>query len=234
MNVTTDDGSNRRRTRTRAAWIAVAILVVGGLAWLIVWALGQSERGATTTPAFERYRSAWESAMAKASVDASFPPGPVDLGEVRSAGARSLDATFTAEELEALLAVYRFEAKLSGSTVSLGDPTIALADGRARFEGRIVIDGNAYGAAVDGPARWASGRVDIADRRATVVVEGIELGGERKAKALRAVEDYLSGLVRAAPGLVVRSATISEAGLHVTGTVPVRIGHPAPLADDGE
>lgn len=220
-------GSGRRRAYVAwATGAVVALAVVAGIVWLVLWSLRGAARVDSQT--IEGQRSAWESAMAKASVEATFPGGPVDLEQVRATGAHPFSATFTAEEIDALLAIYRYTRRRQGRDVSLDRASVLLPEpGRAAIRGRIVIDGSSYTAKASGPVRWADGVVVDASS-ATVSVEGFELTGDRKAAALDAIEGYLDGLLAAAPGLVVREATVTSDGLSVRGTAPARLAHPEP------
>lgn len=218
------------KPRSRIAIVVgtiVALATIAGLVWLVLWSLRGD--GDVDSQAYQRQRTAWESAMAKASVEATFPGGPVELDAVRAVGSHPFQATFTAEEIEALLAVYRYTARRQGDEVSFDRVSVLFPQpGRAALRGRITLNGTAYSAKASGPVEWADGVV--VDRSAAdVSVEGFDLSGSRKTDAIAAIEGYLDELLAAAPGLVVKEATVTADGVSVRGTAPVRLEHPKPL-----
>lgn len=206
--------------------ILIGLAVIAALVWLVAWSLG---READMGPSFDENRTAWGSAMAKASVEATFPGGPVDVADIRAVGSRPFSATFSPAELQALLAVYRYRPQ-DADSVSLGSVAVSIPQpGWIALSGRIVLDGTAYSARARGPVSWDGG-VRIDEGAASVSVEGFGLEGEQKRQALNAVEGYMTGLLSAAPGLVIKEATVSQQGIDVTGTAPVRLEHQEPAA----
>jgi hypothetical protein len=112
-----------RALSPRAKWIilTVTFVVIAGMVGLIVWAVSSTGGSSAPRPGFERFEPAWASAMSKASVEATFPAGPVDVTKVRVTGSQSFEATFTGEEMAALLSVYSYEARVSGQTFAIGN-----------------------------------------------------------------------------------------------------------------
>ncbi len=218
----------RKSRRATIVVLALLLLLVTAVGGVTVWALGIRGRtlgAGTQMLSFEQYRAGWESAMQKAEVEAAFPPQPVDLADVGVSGRRPFQATFTAEELTALLNVYRHTAAVSGSDVSLQRVEVALpTPGAASLKGRLVVGSTAYSATIEGPVTYAGGEVN-SPGATSLRVEGFNVGGSRRAQATRAVLDYLNAYLDAAPGLTIDSAEIVSEGVRVTGSAPQRIEH---------
>lgn len=228
MTVSTEDAPTARRRVPVAAIVAgiVGVALIGGLVWLVVWAMGRDT--GVNRPTFDDNRTPWESAMAKASVEATFPGGPVNLADVSSSGAQQFEATFTPEEIAALLAVYRYTAPQEGNSISFDSARLGIPQaGWVTITGRIVVNNTAYSARASGPVTW-DGSLEVDESATRLTVEGFGVDGARKAQAVRAIEDYLTGFIRAAPGLIVREATVSTEGFEVTGTAPAVLEHPEP------
>jgi len=231
--VTTEPAPAQTKPAGRGALVAgvVVLLAVAGIVGLIVWAVVTSDRAAPVShpePSFESYEPGWTSAMAKAGVEATFPGGPVELTEVRPTGRRPFEATFTAEEITALLNVYRFEADLGGQSVSISDATAEFpAPGVGALSGTLSAGGSTYSAAIEGPLVHTAKGID-SPGATSLTVEGFGVGGERRRQATEAMVAYLNRYLMAAPGLTVQSARILEGGLQVSGTAPASLEHPAP------
>jgi len=230
-------GTDDRARSKRRAWIIggsvilLVALIVGGLVALVVWAKGRDKPVTTRTAAsFASYQGAWESAMTKAGVEATYPEGPVDLEQVRPTGGQPFSATFTAEEMAALLAVYRYSSDAFGGDVELRNIEVGFpSQGRASLSGTLTLNGNSYTAVIEAPAYFARDRVVLGRRDARLTVEGFSVGGARREQALRTFADYLNAMLKAAPGLTVEKAQIVEGGVRVEGLAPTKIEHPAPL-----
>lgn len=230
------EGTATQSRRSRA-WIGVVaalvvlVLLVVGTVWLVLYTRrSQSPREAEP---FSQYRSAWESAMAKAGVSATFPKGPVDLTRVRPMGSHSFSATFTGSEVSALLAVYRYRSDAFGDAVDLEKVSVDFPrKGTASLEGRATIEGSTYQASVQAPVSYLVGKLVVDADRTNLSVEGFSIGGRRRAQAVNTLVEYLNSMLSAAPGLQVKSAEIVEGGVRVEGQAPDAIEHPEPLPDN--
>lgn len=171
----------------------------------------------------DEYRTAYESAMAKAGVDAQFPGRAVDLSDVEVTGSQPLDATFTAEEVSALLNIYRF----SGSTdVALSDVDVEFPSaGVVQLSGKLNYQGSSYRATMTAPVAF-DGRI-TSPGATSLNVSGFSVSGQQRTQATQAVVDYFNEALQAAPGLTVESASIGASGVRVQGTAPTSISHPA-------
>jgi len=226
-------GSDDRSGRP-GLWLAVtaAVLVVamGGLVW---WAVARSSRAQTTAtgPGFEQYRSAWESAMGKAGVEASYPGRPIDIEELRTSGLRPFSATFTAEEIGALMNVYPYGARIAGRDVVLTDVVVAFPRaGVASASAKLLTDGTPYSVEVTLPLERTAKGINSTGP-AVLKAEGFSVKGEQKQQAITALVGYLNLYVLAAPGLIVESAEIVEGGLVVSGRAPQSLEHPDTAAE---
>jgi hypothetical protein len=228
MCVSASGDTKRRRVIATVSVVAALALLIGGLVWLVIWAQGRERPAPVRAEPFEQYRPAWESAMRKAGVEATFPAGPVDLSAVRATGATPFSADFTAEEVAALMTVYRFDYEAQGAgTVSVRRPSVEFPEaGWGRLSGRLLFDGSAYKARLEAPATFEDGEVVVGSAGSGLTVEGFSVGGERKTQAVAMVEIYLNALVRAAPGLSVERARIEAGSLRVEGVAPSRLEHP--------
>ena len=216
------------RRKHTGAWIAVvvaalAVLMLGGVVWLVIWSL-HGGGTATNSPAVQ---SAFASAMKKAGVSASYPTAaPVDLTTVKATGSHHFSATFTGDEVSALLDTFSYSAETAGMQVSISRATIAFpAPGTIRLDGQINANGGSYAGAVVAPVTYSAGAVHSTGAT-TLSVEGIAVSAGQRATASGALVDYANSLLGAAPGLVIDTATITAGGVSVTGTAPDSIGYP--------
>jgi hypothetical protein len=222
------DIGTRRGTTRRRHRLSVAVVVTVGLAGLVVWAIAVSRapRRVAEPPSFSRFEQAWTSAMAKAGVEATFPPAPVELTEVVAHGRVAFDATFTADEVTALLNVYPYKAVIGGQQVSFLDPVVAFpAAGTGALSGRLQAGESAYSASIAGPVAYTATGID-SPGATELTVEGFSVGGQRRAQATEAIIAYLNLYLRAAPGLTIERAEIVDGGLHAKGSAPARLEHP--------
>jgi hypothetical protein len=220
------------QTRSRRwLWIALgvlaAVVVVGGLVGIVVWSLTRpSPLQVSAREALLPYRNAWASAMQKASVDATFPVEPIDITSLTAAGTHEFQATFTAEEVTALVTVYRYAP--SGQAVTLSEVAVRFpAAGQAALSGSAVINGSGYSAEIAGPVGYEDGTI-VAQGPISVSVEGFGVGGERRRQATDAALAYLNEFLDAAPGLTVDTAEITADGVVVTGRAPDALFNPVP------
>lgn len=220
----------RRKQRTTVAVVFVSLFVIVGLVIglaLVVNANKPESRGAQV-PTYDSYRTAWESAMAKASVEASFPAEPVALTDIRATGMHTFSATFTAEEISALLTMHTFAYEVNGDDVSLQLPKVTFpAEDTAEFDGYLVYGGTRYRARTTAPVTYEGSDVAIDAGGAELTVEGFNVGGDRRDQALDLVGDYLNALLAAAPQLTVENARIVYGGVEVDGMAPDSIEFPS-------
>lgn len=202
----------------------LAICVVGA----IMWSAG---RGSSAPPAvvdYEAYRASWESAMAKAGVEATFPVSPVYVEEVQASGLQSLSATFTADEVTALVVMYRFDYPVDGGFVSLIRPSVSFpSPGWVSVSGRLAYQGSSYAIQASAPASMHQGRLELDTGSAELVAEGFNVDGERRDQAMRMVGTYVEAFVEGAPRLRIERAEVVEGGVRVVGTAPKRLMNPA-------
>lgn len=203
-------------------------LVSVGLLGLVVWAVWMGTRPTTAPPPppFERFRPAWSSAMARAGVEATFPDAPVELAELTPGGRRAFEATFTAEEITALLNVYRHKDRISGSDVVVDSVAVSFPSaGHVRLSGAIVSGGSRYYIAAEGTASYNAGRIESVGL-SKFEAEGFDIGGARKRQAERALVQYFNAFLDAAPGLTIERAAILDGALAVEGFAPVSLANP--------
>ncbi|MFU8890905.1 MAG: hypothetical protein ACNA76_04490 [Anaerosomatales bacterium] len=216
----------------RATWIIIAVsfVVIVGLVGLVFWAITSSGGGSSAPrPGFERYEGAWASAMAKASVEATFPAGPVDVTAVRVTGSQPLEATFTGEEMAALLSVYRYRATVAGQSFALRDVSVEFPEpGVTALRLTLDTGGSSYKARAEAPLAYERGSI-TSPGLTSLRVEGFSVGGSRRQQAGDGILDYLNEFLDATPGLNVDEARITADGLEVRGTVPESIEHPDPI-----
>ncbi len=224
----------RQQRRTMIVVFGSLILIVGlviGFA-LVINANKPEPQGAVAVT-YESYQTAWESAMAKAGVEATFPVDPVNLADVQATGMQDFSATFTAEEITALLVMYPFEYDSKEGTVALQDSDVSFpAPGRGGFTGRLAAQGSRYKVQAEAPVALEGGKIAVSSEGSVLKVEGFGVGGDKRDQALAFVEDYLNALLAAAPRLTITSAEIVEGGVQVDGTCPVSLEHPAPIATE--
>lgn len=230
---TTDEVAAARKRKRTVAIVSVVTgiaLLLGGLTWIVVWAMNRNTAGsAPSGPVFEDYRGPWESAMAKAGVTATFPAGPVELETVVPSGRHPFSATFTGEEVGALILVYPYASDALGTDFEISDIEIGFPRvGVASMSAIIIVDNTSYDALVEAPASIDAGVLNLSASGAKVSAAGFSVGGKRRAQALDGLEGYLTDLLDAAPGLDVESARVVEGGAIVEGFAPTSIEHPAP------
>lgn len=166
--------------------------------------------------------------MDKASVEATFPPGPVDITKVRVTGSQPFEATFTGEEIAALMSVYSYEAKVSGQSFSISDVSVEFPEpGKSSLRVTLYAQGSSYKARAEAPLAYENGAI-TSPGLTSLRVEGFSVGGSRREQASDGLIDYLNRFLDAAPGLRVDEARITAAGLEVKGTAPLSIEHPEP------
>ncbi|MDR3686408.1 MAG: hypothetical protein P4L93_05595 [Coriobacteriia bacterium] len=217
MTTTATPGRPPRKRRV-GCWVAAIVLIVivalaAGTWWLI------ASRARPAAPVANA--SAFDSAMTKAMVKAPGEPAtPVDLSTIKARGTHTFDATFTADELAALLNAFPHEVNVGNASVSLQNVSVALGNnGELTLSGTVSSGGSAYSGKASGKVAFTNDQV-VAAGPISVQAEGIDLGGAQAATATQLLLAYFNGYLRAAPGLTITSATVSSQGVHVRGLAP--------------
>lgn len=215
---------------TRIAWVALALMVVVPLV-LVVWAVTarRSSPPPVQPPAFDRYEPAWASAMAKAGVEATFPAAPFPLTQLRAEGSRSIEATFTAEEIAALVSVYSFESEAAGRTFGFSDASISLSpEGAANLEARLLSGGSSYPIELSAPVGFDGGRI-TSSGLTRLQADGFTIGGRNRRRAGDAMLEHFNKMLDSAPGMTIEEIVIGSEGVRVRATVPVALTGPENL-----
>jgi hypothetical protein len=160
--------------------------------------------------------------MRKAGV--AYPEVPsvaVDLKSVQPTGSHHFDATFTYEELVALLEAFTFTPK-STKDIDFRVKSVNMGGTGLRVYGDVYANGMALKGWIEGPVVFADSKIKpngsfIAD------TNGFAIDGARAAQVANIAITYLNAYLAAAPGLKVQSATVTSEGIHATGTAPDRI-----------
>jgi hypothetical protein len=196
--------------------IVSAVVVIGLLVGVVIWATG---RGGTKQ-VFSAYRTPFESAMAKAGTKATFPDAPVELAGVSATGSHPFQATFTAEEVTALLNVLPWTTELQGTSVAVSGVTVGFPDqGTASLRARVQVNGSSYSGTLVGPIAYRNGSLE-SPGATKVVAEGFTITGDRAQQATDMLVLYLNAYLKAAPGLTVDTAVVTAEGVDVSGTSP--------------
>jgi hypothetical protein len=196
--------------------IVAAVIVIGALVGVVVWALGRGAHPAD----FSAYKPGFDSAMVKAGTSATFPGAPVELSGVSATGSHPFDATFTAEEVTALVNVFPWTTDIQGTSVAVSGVTVGFPSaGTANLDAVVKVNGSSYSGTLEGPVEYQSGA--IASTGATkVVAEGFTVSGDRASQATNMLLVYLNAYLKAAPGLKVDKAAVTADGVTVSGTAP--------------
>ncbi len=98
-------------------------------------------------------RAAYDSAMQKAGVDAQRTPAqPVELTSVVPTGSHPFSATFSADELAALLTTFVYEYDVAGTRIALRDVRLSSsAPGVADMSASVSANGSTYSGSVTLP-----------------------------------------------------------------------------------
>jgi hypothetical protein len=160
-------------------------------------------------------KAAFDSAMKKAGVKATYPTTPIAVDQVGFHGTKPLDAVFTDDEISALINAYTepFAYKVKTVQVVFHD------GGKAEASAMVTYQGKDYPGYIAGDVAFHDGIISGTASKATGA--GIPAGkylGQAQDKAL----EFLN-LQLGFPGLVVKTAQMSEGKVRVTGTVPATI-----------
>ncbi len=217
-----------RPTRdSRTAIIVTTVLALTAVAFLalVVYIVVtvRSSPGATSNASS---RPAFESAMRKAGVDAAYPGSPVDITAVTAEGSHPFSATFTAEEIAALLNAFRFESDSAGTRIMMERVRADIpAAGTGHLKAAVSVNGATYSGSVTLPLTFENGRVR-SPGVTELTVEGIPANDGQKGQVGGALVEYSNAFLAAAPRLTVQSAAITPEGVAVTGVAPDSLSYP--------
>jgi len=213
-------------TSRRAIIIGVSVVVVfvAIIVGTVVWALGRSSAPRQDPAAT---RAAFASAMKKAGVDAAYPAAaPIELTSVEASGSHPFSATFTGDELSALLATFSYTYTAGGASVALERASVSvITTGSMELNGGVTVDGKSYSAVVKAPVSVSLGSV-TSPGATSATVEGFSLSSGQLAQVTTAVLDYVNAYLSAAPGLQVGSARVTGDAVVVTGVAPDTLAYP--------
>jgi len=216
----TPEPNRRRRRGWVIAGVAIAIVLIA-LAALVAFFWWQAQQPAPV--AHPLVNSAVESALRKAHVSA--PPIPattIDLTQIRATGSHHFDATFTYDELVALLSTFTYLPR-STRGVTFTVNSITQADtGEIKLYGDIASRGMSLRGWIQGPVKFADGKI-APNGDFVANTNGLTVKGSQALRTALIAITYLNAYLRAAPGLKIQSATITSGGIHVVGTAPDRI-----------
>jgi hypothetical protein len=197
--------------------IVSAVIVIGALVGVVVWAM--RDKGGSAAD-FSVYRTPFESAMKKAGTTSAYPGAPVEISAVTATGSHAFEATFTAEEITALLNVFAWTKDIEGTSVAVSGVSVGFPSaGNVSLKARAKVNGSSYGGSIQGPAEYQAGSI-ISSGATKATAEGFGVPADKAKQATELLLVYLNAYLRAAPGLKVDSATITSGGLHVSGTAP--------------
>ena len=196
--------------------IGVSVAFLAVVAGSVVWALGSAK---TSAPAAS-VAPAFESAMRKAGVTAEYPADPVELTSVVPSGAHPFSATFSADEIAALLSTLQYTANVDGTEIVMRSATMEFPEPGVSFlRAKVEVQGTPYSATLVAPVAFEDGK--ITSQGATkATAEGFSLNASRRAQLTDGVITYANEYLSSAPGLTVESAEITADGLVVTGRAP--------------
>ena len=158
--------------------------------------------------------------MAKAGTKATFPEAPVELENVSATGGHPFEATFTAEEITALVNVFRWTTDIQGTSVAVSGVTVGFPEaGTGSLRARVKVNGSSYSGTLVGPIAYENGTI-TSPGATKVVAEGFTVTGDRATQATDMLLLYLNAYLKAAPGLTVDSAAVTADGVEVSGTAP--------------
>lgn len=198
--------------------VVVLALLAAGVVGVIVISLARHSRGSASNPS--QATAAFDSAMKKAGVTATAPAAPVQLTSVKAAGSHPFDASFTADEITALVNAFPYSTTVSGQELAVSSASIEIpGDGSVTLSGTITLNGNSYNGSITGPVAFENGQITSTGATGGSA-EGFTLGGSQAQQATTMLLDYLNSYLAAAPGLKVESAQLSGTTIHVKGTAP--------------
>jgi hypothetical protein len=201
-----------------AAIIVTILVVVAGVAGVL---LVRQRANSLGIPTPQGQTTPFASAMKKAGVKSpDAPASPVDLASINAVGSHQFDATFTFDELAALMNAFPHTVSAGGTEVSLTNVALASGGGNAvDLRGKVSGGGNSYSGRVTGPVAVQAGQI-VTTGQLAITAEGFNLGGSQAEQATQLLLSYANGYLAAAPGLKVGTALVTADGVVVTGTAP--------------
>ena len=160
-------------------------------------------------------QAAFVSAMQKAGIEAEYPASPVPVERVTTSGSKKLDAVFTDAEVSAMVNAY---TEPFGYTVK-NVQVVFHNGGQGEASAIVTYEGKDYPGYIAGNVALDGGRINGAASSANGA--GIPAGkylGQAQEKSL----EFLN-LQMAFPGLIIKTAEMSEGQVKVTGSVPEKI-----------
>ena len=201
--------------------VVVVLFALGGFVWWSVLRPGAGASGGSAVGSAAD-ASAFASAMRKAGVKAPpDPKSPVDLVSLKTTGSHPFQATFTPDELAALVRAFSY-TPTTGMRVHLDVQSISQTGSNLRLTGDVTASGTSYSGWIEGPVSFSNGKI-VPTGAFIANTSGLSIGGGQAAQAAGALIGYLNQYIAAAPGLTVGSATVTADGVHVTGTAPESI-----------
>jgi hypothetical protein len=201
-----------------AAIVVSILVIIAGVVGMLLVRQRAASSGIPTPPG---QATPFASAMKKAGVKSpDAPANPVDLATINAVGSHQFDATFTFDELAALMNAFPHTVNAGGMEVSLTNVSLASGGGNAvDLRGKISGGGNSYSGRVTGPVAVQAGQI-VTTGQLAVTAEGFSLGGSQADQATQLLLAYANGYLAAAPGLKVSTALVTTDGVVVTGTAP--------------
>jgi hypothetical protein len=203
----------------------MAVLLLGVVVWLVFASRGGlGNKSGGGSPAMI---AAFESAMKKAGVKASYPANaPIDLTTIRATGSHPFSATFSPDEVAALMDTFSYSADVAGMQIAINRATVTFpAPGTIHLQANVTANGGTYAGALTAPVAFSAGQVTSSGVN-ELSVEGISANSAQKGQVSDALIQYANSLLSAAPGLKIDSASIQADGLHASGTAPDSLSYP--------
>ena len=203
----------------------IALLLLGVVVWLVFAARGGS--GGHARAGSLAVQTPFASAMQKAGVKASYPAkAPVSLTGVVATGSHQFTATFTPDEIAALIDTFSYTADVAGMQISMSNATMTFpSPGTVHLAANVTANGGSYSGELTAPVTYSAGEIRSSGVT-ELSVEGISANAAQKGQVSDALVLYANSLLSAAPGLTIESASIEGDGLHVSGVAPDSLAYP--------
>jgi hypothetical protein len=219
------------RPRGNRVWVVVAILaallalaLMGVVGYLAMTTL--SPRSIDSSASSPAAQAAFESAMSKAGVKAQPPAQPVAIDSVQASGSHTFSATFTPEEMAALVNNFPYASSLAGVDIALAGVTLAIPEaGSVKLSAEVSVNNGTHSGSVTAPAAFSNGLI-TSPGATSITVDGIPTSGAQKTQVSDALLRYFNAYLVAAPGLHIDTASIGADGFTVTGTAPDSLTYP--------
>ena len=136
-------GTPKPRGSRTGVIAAIVLSILAFVLLVVVVVIVTRSRGGSTGGTVNL--TAYESAMQKAGGTAPYPGKPVDLTSVKASGSHPFTATFTADEIAALLNTFPYEYDSAGMKLSLRNVALTVpAAGTARLAASVTLNGGTY------------------------------------------------------------------------------------------